>query len=234
MSTDYYARLERERGPQPSQQMVAAIAQGLHLSLDERDHLFRLAGHAPPPRGEASDHVSPGLLRILDRLSDTPAEIVTELGETLRQSPLGVALTGDLTRFTGPERSIVYRWFADPAARDFYAPEDHPHLSRLFASGLREIATLRGPDSRAAGLADLLLERSDEFRQLWSDHEVGVRPSAVKHFVHPEVGKLELTCQSLIDPDQSHRLLVYTAVPGSESHEKLELLAVLGPQPIST
>ncbi|MEH3067384.1 MAG: helix-turn-helix transcriptional regulator, partial [Aeromicrobium erythreum] len=45
MSTDYYARLEQERGPQPSEQMVASIAQGLHLTLEERDHLFRLAGH---------------------------------------------------------------------------------------------------------------------------------------------------------------------------------------------
>uniref|UniRef100_UPI002811B016 helix-turn-helix domain-containing protein n=1 Tax=Streptomyces sp. TaxID=1931 RepID=UPI002811B016 len=33
MSTDYYARLERERGPRPSEQMIAAIAQGLHLNL---------------------------------------------------------------------------------------------------------------------------------------------------------------------------------------------------------
>lgn len=38
MSTDYYARLERERGPQPSAQMLASIAQGLHLTLSERDH----------------------------------------------------------------------------------------------------------------------------------------------------------------------------------------------------
>ena len=39
---------------------------------------------------------------------------------------------------------------------------------------------------------------------------------------------LELNCQSLLDPDQSHCLLVYTAVPGSESYEKLQLLAVIG------
>ncbi|MEB3370358.1 hypothetical protein R4I43_23410 [Saccharopolyspora sp. S2-29] len=39
---------------------------------------------------------------------------------------------------------------------------------------------------------------------------------------------MELTCQTLLDPDQSHSLLVYTAVPGSESHEKLQLLSVLG------
>ena len=233
MSTDYYARRERERGPRPSEQMLASIAQGLHLSLDERDHLFRLAGHTPPARGAASDHISPGLLRILDRLVDTPAEIVTELGETLRQSPLGVALTGDKTGFTGPDRSVGFRWFTDPRSRDLYAPDDHDHLSRVFASGLRQAVTLRGPGSWAAELADLLLARSDEFRTLWDEHEVGIRPADVKRFVHPEVGTIELSCQSLLDPDQGHRLLVYTAVPGSESHEKLQLLAVIGAQALA-
>lgn len=230
MSTDYYARLERGRGPQPSEQMLGAIAQGLHLSLDERDHVFRLAGHNPPPRGADSEHVSPGLLRILDRLHDTPAEVVTELGETLRQSPMGVALTGDSTRYTGPARSLGYRWFTDPAARQRYAPEDHLMLSRLYTSGLREIATLRGPGSKAAHYADLLLAESDEFRRLWDDHEVGVRPNDVKRFLHPSVGRLDLQCQSLVDPDQSHRLLVYTAAPGTESHDRLQLLSVLGTQ----
>ncbi|WP_019611038.1 helix-turn-helix transcriptional regulator [Nocardiopsis sp. CNS-639] len=230
MSTDYYSRLERERGPRPSGQMLSSIAQGLHLSLDERDHLFRLAGHNPPPRGTVSDHVSPGLQRVLDRLDDTPAEIVTELGETLRQSPMGVALTGDTTRFTGPARSSGYRWFTDPDSRRIYAPEEHPFLTRMYASGLREIVTLRGPGSRAAHLADLLLDRSEEFRRVWEDHEIGVRPHHVKHFVHPEVGPLELNCQRLVDPGQAHSLLVYTAVPGSESHDRLHLLSVIGAQ----
>ncbi|MEW1589656.1 helix-turn-helix transcriptional regulator [Micromonospora vinacea] len=228
MSTDYYSRLERERGPHPSEQMIASIAQGLHLSLDERDHLFRLAGHHPPPRGATSDHISPGLLRVLDRLDDTPAEIVSELGETLRQNALGVALTGDTTGYTGPARSIVYRWFTDPATRRLYAPEDHGFLSRMFTSGAREIATLRGPGSRAAHLAELLLEHSEEFRKLWEQHEVGLRPGDGKNFVHPELGLLELNCQTLVDPGQSHYLHIFTAVPGSGSYEKLQLLAVLG------
>ncbi|MFJ8495845.1 helix-turn-helix transcriptional regulator [Streptomyces sp. NPDC094038] len=231
MSTDYYARLERERGPQPSERMIASIALGLHLSLDERDHLFRLAGHTPPPRGTASDHISPGMLRILDRLRDTPAKIVTELGETLRQTPLAVALTGDLTVYEGLARSIAYRWFTDPATRALYAPADHPFLTRMFASGLRALVTLRGPRSRAARLADLLLAQSEEFREAWQAHEVGIRPNEVKRFVHPEVGAMELACQTLLDPDQSHQLIVYTAIPGSESYERLHLLSVIGPQP---
>ena len=228
MSADYYARLERERGPQPSEQMLASIAQGLHLTRAERDHLFHLAGHTPAARGVSSEHISPGLLRVLDRLDDTPAEIVTELGETLRQTTLGVALTGNTAALGGPARSIGYRWFTDPAARAFYAPHEHEFLSRLFASGLREITALRGPGSRAAELAEQLLDRSDEFRRLWAEQEVGVRPNQVKHFVHPEVVALELNCQWLIDPDCAHSLLVYTAEPGSESYEKLRLLSVIG------
>ncbi len=100
----------------------------------------------------------------------------------------------------------------------------------MFVSGLREVAAVRGPGSRAAQYAELLLARSDEFRALWDKHEVGVRPHHVKRFRHPQVGALELNCQILLDPEQSHRLVVYTAVPGSESHDRLRLLAVIGPQ----
>ncbi|MEN8673660.1 helix-turn-helix transcriptional regulator [Nocardioides sp.] len=228
LSTDYYSRIEQERGPQPSEQMIASIAQGLHLSLDERDHLYHLAGHRPPERGAASDHVSPGMLRILDRLTDTPAEIVTELGETLRQTPLGIALVGDADRFTGPERSIGYRWFTRPEVRDLHPPEDHERFSRMYASGLRGVIGVRGPESKAARLAASLLERSEEFRALWEEHQIGITPHEVKRYLHPSVGLLELSCQILQDPRQSHSLLVYTAVPGSESYEKLQLLSVVG------
>jgi hypothetical protein len=53
-----------------------------------------------------------------------------------------------------------------------------------------------------------------------------------KRFSHPQLGALELHCQRLLDPQQSHALLVYTAVPGSESYDKLQLLSVIGPQAV--
>lgn len=230
MSPDYWSRLEQQRGPQPSSQMVAAIAQGLHLTLDERDHLFRLAGQPPPMRGATDEHISPGLARILDRLQDTPAEIVTELGESLRQTPLSRALTGDTVALTGRRRSLGYRWFTEPDVRARYHPQEHEFLSRLYASGLRRLVGLRGPDSVAAQLAQALVEQSAEFAQLWELQEVGVRPREVKRFLHPEVGALELNCQTLLDPDQSHLLLVYTAEPGSPTQERLQLLSVVAAQ----
>lgn len=118
------------------------------------------------------------------------------------------------------------------AVRQLYPPEDHPFLSRMYAAGLRGIVTLRGPGSRASHLADLLLAQSEEFRRGWDDHEIGIRPNDVKRFIHPELGALELNCQRLLDPQQSHYLLVYTAVPGSESYDKLQLLSVIGSQTV--
>ncbi len=200
MSVDYYARIERQRGPQPSEQMLAAIAQGLHLSRAERDHLYRLGGHPAPVPGSGTDHVSPGMLRVFDRLGDTPAEIVTELGETLRQNALGAALGGDASLRTGPARSIGYRWFTDPAARRLHPEEDHAFYSRLYASGLRSVLALRGPGSRAADLAERLLAQSEEFRDVWAQHEVGLRPREVKRFLNARWGSSSWAARSCSRP----------------------------------
>lgn len=233
MSTDYYSRLEQARGPQPSEQMLAAIARGLRLTLDERDHLFRLAGHTAPTRALRSEHVSPGLLRILDRLSDTPAQVMTGLGETLAQTPAARALFGDETRFEGPARSVGYRWFTDPAARAVYPAEDHPEHSRAFAADIRTASVTFGSSSRAADMVAALLEASPEFAALWAEHEVSSHHAREKRLQHPEVGVMDLQCQFLVDPEQGQTLLVLTATPGTESYDKLQLLAVIGTQEVA-
>jgi transcriptional regulator with XRE-family HTH domain len=73
MSVDYYARLEQRRGPQPSVQMLSALARTLRLGLDERDHLFRLAGHSAPERTGGSTYVRPALIHVPDQLDDCAA-----------------------------------------------------------------------------------------------------------------------------------------------------------------
>ena len=234
MSTDYFSRLERGRGPQPSDQMLAAIARGLRLTLDERDHLFVLAGHNAPARATRADHVNAGMMRILDRLQDTPAQVVTGIGETIVQTWLAVALLGDHARFTGAARSIIYRWFADPDQRRSYVPEDHATHSRVYVAQLRAVAAREGRGSRAAALAQQLSTESPEFAALWADHEVGVTYTNLKRIIHPQVGTISLHCQTLVDPDQSQSLLVFTAAPGTEDHDKLQLLSVIGSQRLAT
>ncbi|QIQ01562.1 helix-turn-helix transcriptional regulator [Streptomyces liangshanensis] len=230
MSTDYYSRIEQHRGARPSEPMLAALARGLHLSLDERDHLFRLAGHPTPTRELRLEHVDTGLMHVLDRLQDTPAQVVTSLGETLLQTPPAVALLGDETVWTGQDRSMFHRWFTRPESRHAYPPEDHDGLSRNFTADLRALAARHGPRSRAATLVRHLRADSPEFARLWTQHEVTGHRGHHKRITTPHLGVIAVHCQMLYDLDQDQALLVFTATPGTEDHEKLQLLTVVGTQ----
>jgi transcriptional regulator with XRE-family HTH domain len=230
MSTDYYTRLEQQRGPQPSESMLGAIARGLRLSQEERDHLFRLAGHTPPSRAHRSAHVSPALMRVLDRL-DTPAQVVSDLGETLVQNRLAVALVGDNAGRTGHDRFVVHRWFADPAEAARFPEEDRERQGRFHVAALRAaLARGGGEDGGARAAIEDLRGRSPAFAALWDEHEIVVRPDERKRILHPVVGAIDLHCERLVAENEAQVLLVYTATPGTEDAERLRLLAVVGDQ----
>jgi transcriptional regulator with XRE-family HTH domain len=234
MSPDYYARLEQRRAPQPSEQMVAALARALRLTLDERDHLFRLTGHHAPARVLRSEHVVPALMRVFDRLEDTPAMIVSDLAETLLQNRMAQALLGDQKHFTGLARSAYYRWFTDPEERTRYPERDHAHQSAVQAAGLRAALSVAGSDARALDIVDRLLAGSPEFVRVWERHEVASRFDDHKTIVHPELGEIEIDCQVLFTENRAQTLLVLTAAPGTESAEKLRLLSVIGQEQFAT
>ncbi|MCP2266642.1 helix-turn-helix transcriptional regulator [Promicromonospora thailandica] len=227
MSVDYYARLEQQRGPQPSEQMLAALTRALRLTVEERDYLFRLAGHGVPRRTPLDTHVAPALLRVLDRLEDAPAFILSGLGEVLVQNRLAEAVFGTPPA-TGLARSTVYRWFTDPRTRDVYPPEDHERQGRTQVANLRAALAAAGPGSFADELLQALLRESEEFVRVWELHEVSRRFEQHKTLVHPELGRIDVDCQALFTEDQSQALVVLTPAPGSEAEEKIRLLAVLG------
>jgi hypothetical protein len=210
--------------------MLDALARALRLTAEERDHLYRLSGHNVPRRTPLDAHVAPALLRVLDRLEDTPALIINTLGEVLVANGLATTIFGDPTGRTGLARSDVYRWFTDPAARAVYPPEDHERQGRSLVSALRAAHGAAGDRSRAGELVRALLAGSGEFRLLWQQHEVARRFEDHKVLVHPEVGQIEVDCQALFTADQAQALLVLTPRPGSEAEEKIRLLAVLGNQ----
>ncbi|MEU7881719.1 helix-turn-helix transcriptional regulator [Microbispora bryophytorum] len=230
MSTDHYTRLEQARGSHPSRQMLAAVARALRLTGDERDHLFHLAGEEPPRDRTATEHVRPGLLLILDRLIDTPAQVVNDRGDVLAQNAMDRALHGDASARPEAERNIIWRYFTDPSARELFPAEDRDHAARTAVADLRAASARRPDDARLAQLVRRLRARSEEFSALWDTHDVAVRRADVKRFLHPVVGPLELDCEVMLSPEHDQRLIVYTARPGSESHERLELLRVVGLQ----
>jgi hypothetical protein len=225
MSVDYYTRLEQQRGPQPSEQMLASLARALRLTGSERDYLFQTAGHNPPATVAAAADVAPALLRVLDCLDDTPALILSSLGEMLVQNRMAVALFGDNTVCTGLARSEIYRWFTDPAERLHYPEDDRARQSRAQVAGLRAAVRTMGRDSRAGELVRALQQASPEFAGLWERHEVAKRFAEHKILIHPRLGPIEVDCQALFTEDQSQALLVISAPPSTRDYEKLQSLA---------
>ncbi|WP_238007878.1 helix-turn-helix transcriptional regulator [Dactylosporangium sp. AC04546] len=230
MSTDYVVRLEQGRSAQPSSQMLTALARALRLSDDERDHLFHLAGHRPPPSGGAEAHARAGLLRMLDLLGGTAAMVVSDLGETLAQNRMSTLLMGDQTALRGDRRYRIWRWFTEPQARFVHPADEEEHHSRSMVADLRATAARRAGDSDVEGLVRRLRAASPEFASLWDEHQVAVRRADRKVIVHRQVGPVQVDCETLMTPDQGQFLLVYTPTPGTDAAEKLALLAVVGLQ----
>ncbi|KQP53956.1 helix-turn-helix transcriptional regulator [Agreia sp. Leaf283] len=230
MSTDYYAKLEQQRAPRPSTQITAALARALRLTLDERDHLFVLAGHNAPTRFERSDHVSPALLGVLDSLVDTPCLVQTDLLETLAMNPLAAALLGDQTRFTGLNSSGYLRWFLDPEERSIYPADTHEQHGRSHAARLRAAMAAGSDTARAQRIFSELNRQSPEFVRMWDLQEVAHRYDDCKTILHPALGPIEVDGQVLFTENHSQSLVVLTTRPGSTSRGKIDLLKVLGRQ----
>ncbi|SNT63612.1 Helix-turn-helix domain-containing protein [Asanoa hainanensis] len=221
VSTDYYTRLEQRRATAvPSEVVVRSLTRALRLSQDERDHLYRLTGHPVPDRHQDHRYVAPALLTALDALTDMPAQVMTDLGDTLEQNRLARAVFGPPTGTT-----VVYRWFCEPGARSGYPVEDHAAESRALVADLRAAVTRRD-DAPARSLVARLVADSPEFAALWNLHDVAVLRRRRKRIQHPGVGLLEFDCQFLVDEDRSQILALFSPVPGTATAERLTLLAL--------
>jgi transcriptional regulator with XRE-family HTH domain len=223
MSADYYSRLEQSRGANPSEPIIAGLARALRCDLDERDHLYHLAGFTPPLR-RAGRHIGPGLLALVSRLTDIPVVICTDLDEVLWQNALAEVVVGPSVG-----SNLTWLWFTDPAIRQLFPAEDWDAHSAFHVADLRATYSRRMGDRDVTELVDALTGHSEEFRSLWSRHDVAVHLPR-KRFVNSEVGHLDLTCETLLTPAADLRVRAFLPVEGTDAREKLDLLRVIGTQ----
>jgi transcriptional regulator with XRE-family HTH domain len=231
MSSDYYERIEQGRGPRPSREMLGAIARALRLTLDERDHVYLLAGHEPPARHESLGYADAGLMCVLDAVAPAvPALISDDLHEVVAQNPLNVALLGRMATATGRQRNFLWRWFTDAEFRGRYRSDQHESLGREYVADLRASHGLRHGDAAVRSLVADLADASEEFRRIWALAEVAVRRSTRKVIDHPEAGRLDLQCDVVLSPPSRQRLVLFRPQPGSGTAERLDMLRVVGTQ----
>ena len=228
VSADYYTRLERGDLSGVSESVLDAVCRALQLDEAERTHLFDLARTAGPtgrPHPTRSRRgLRPGVQRILDSMSTTPAYVRNGRFDIPGANRLGQALFADLYDGEKPGLNLARYLFLDPRSRDFYVEWDR--VARDCAQALR-IEAGRDPYDRA--LTDLVGElstRSEEFRQWWAAHDVKLHRTATKRMHHPVVGDIELTGEALELPgDTGLTIITYTVEPDSDSSHALAFLA---------
>ena len=231
MSVDYLSRLEQGRGPHPSDAVLSAMARALRLEDPERDHLFHLAGVAPPAPGRISRTVRSSVLRLIDRFADLPAMLINARTDVLAWNPMAAALFGDFSAVPPERRNVARGRFLHGTARHVpSSEEDRLRLGRAMVADLRS-ATARYPeDSELDRLIADLCAGSAEFAAFWAEREIVGHHDDRKTFTHPEIGAITLDCDVLHVAADDQVLLVYSATPDSPDAESLALLRVLGTQ----
>jgi transcriptional regulator with XRE-family HTH domain len=230
VSVDYYERLEQSRNAHPSQAMLAGLARALRLSVDERDHLYRLAGYSPPRSGAAGGYVDPAMMFLLDALATVPAHVIDDLTTMVAQNRLSQALFGSWQLGDDRAGNVTWRWFTDPASRALNIVEEHDAIGRAYASDLRAATARRGADATAERLVADLLDTSPEFVRHWDDMAVEPLRSARKRLLHPHAGPLDVQCDIVLSSATGHRLVIFRPQPGSTTAADFAFLDVLGEQ----
>jgi len=240
VSTDWYTRLEKGHINGVSEDVLEAVARALRLDEAERTYLFELARAASPRRTVARPRrrkaeVPPRVQWMLDSMTESAAFVANGRLDILAINPLGRALFAPM--FTDESRPANFArfQFLDPAAHDFH--QDWDGASNITVALLRMEAGRDPHDRELRELIGELSTVSEEFRAKWAAHNVRIHHAGNKQFSHPVVGPVDLgyyTAPLAVGAATTLALTIYTAEPGSDSADRLRLLASWGATQLPT
>lgn len=231
ISVDYLVRLEQGRATNPSTQVLAALSRALRLTTQERDHLYAVAGQAPPRRTAMTSHVPPSVQRLADRLGDLPVAVYDPAWTIITWNAAWAGLMGDPSALTGRDRNLLWRTFTGQSSRVRKSGDDADEFETSAVADLRRASGSYPDDAGLRRLVDDLQQASSRFARLWAARAVSTsNGSGSKTIVHPAVGPITLDCDVLTVAGPDLRIVVYTADPSSPDADRLRLTQVIGLQ----
>ena len=212
--------------------MVEALARGLRLADVERDLLYRLAGLSAPGPHVIPRRIAPSLQRLLDRLAGVPVVVYDAAWNLLGANAPYDALMGDTSALHGNDLNGVWRNLLGSGSRTVQTPQEHDEQVAQLVADLRTTASRYPDDPRLRALVAQLHAASPRFADLWrtAPEPPPSEPTRHKTIEHPAVGRIAVDCDTLVVAGEDLRVMVYTAEPGTDDADRLELAIVLGTQ----
>jgi hypothetical protein len=210
--------------------VLAAVSRALRLTIEERDHLYTVAGQAPPRRSAMTSHVPPSVQRLVDRLADLPVAVYDPAWTIITWNAAWAGLMGDPSAVSGRDRNLIWRTFTGKSTRVRKSDAEVDEFEANAVADLRRAVGIYPDDARLRQLVDDLRQASSRFAKLWAERVVNTAGSASKTIVHPEVGPITLDCDVLTVAGSDLRLVVYTAEPSTPDADRLRLVQVIGLQ----
>src|SRR6476661_520304 len=213
VSSEWYTWLEQAREVRPSAQVLTRIGAALRLEPNENRHLLTLGGYAVPASGSDSPwsvSVSLRLQRLIDQIEHGPAWVLGERWDIVAWNRAASVIHGDLTTVQGIERNGLYQIFLGDRMRSILVDWE-AHALKCVAK-LRATYASRVDDPWFNELVTLLRSRSEEFERWWNENDIEVFQEGVKHYEHPEAGRLvfDYTVLEVLDERMaSLRLIAY-------------------------
>ncbi|EID52400.1 Helix-turn-helix protein [Saccharomonospora xinjiangensis XJ-54] len=224
ISVDYVVKLEQGRATSASASVLTALARTLRLSEPERDHLFRLAGHAPPSGDRLVTEVPDAVRLLAERLGVVPVAVHDAAWHLIECNDVFTALTGEPLPGTRRESNAVWRHFTGDTGRVVTTPEQAERFERAAVADLRSASARYPRDEEVRALVGDLRRVSSRFARLWDSHVVGTHTRHAKTIMHPRLGPLALHCDVLTEYAGHLRVVLYTAERGSDTARRLRLL----------
>lgn len=225
MSITWYTWFEQGREVQLSASMLERLSSALALDMQEREYLFTLAQHRPPPLTlEPDDTIHPSTQQMLDSVG-IPALVITDYWLVVGWNELVTVLFRDYGQLSAEQRNL----FRILLTGEYYRrdPEQYRDIVRRLTARLKwDYSRAKHPEYFEALIAEMS-EISEVFAECWKDAEV------VSHFEGPNsvefvgVGKISFLHTSYaVERSPSQRLVLFVPMTVEDAEKMARVAAI--------
>lgn len=223
MSVTWYTWFEQGREVQLSVPMIERLGRTLRLNANEREFLFALAQHRPPPlASQVDEQIRPATQHLMNSLS-IPALVIIEDWTVIGWNPLVTRAFRDYAPLSRIDRNLFKilmlseRYRADPV-------QYREMGQRLVARFKWDYSRTSQPEIFDAIIAEMI-EGSDLFRECWQESHILPYSEHVNIALVPGVGEIGFWHSSYAVEEVPGQRLILFAPRDATSAARLAQLA---------